>query len=103
MDETTDNEQTTKHEKTAKLIPSLFFDRDGMGPDHLYLEVHAIQQLRIPDEPPILGIRVRAGELVLRQDAQVDGGHMFYREQVVELHKQLGEWLEANPDIARKP
>lgn len=79
------NPNTTK-------ISTLYFDKDGLGPDHVYLEVFPIRGDKIMK--PALSLRVRAGDMVMR--APVDGGYFMEREQVEALHKALGEWL-SNP------
>lgn len=73
-------------------IPALYFDKDGLGPDHTALEVFPVRGDNVM--PPALSLRVRAIGFVMR--AQVDGGYFMQREQVEQLHKALGEWL-ANP------
>lgn len=74
---------------TAK-ISALYFDAEGLGPDHVYLEAFPIRGDEIM--PAALSLRVRAGEFVMR--AQVDGGYFMQREQVQALHKALGAWLD---------
>lgn len=73
-------------------VAALYFDADGLGPDHVYLDVFPIRGDEVM--APALSLRVRAGGLVMR--AQVDGGYFMQREQVESLHKALGQWLD-NP------
>lgn len=74
-------------------VSTLYFDADGLGPDHVYLELFPLRADEIM--PAALSLRVRAGELVLR--AQIDGGYFMQHAQVAELHKALGDWLAKHP------
>lgn len=77
-------------------IPTLWFDREGCGPDHMFLELHPFRSEMDGKIPAALGIRVRAGELVIIGRPLVDGGFNMQREQIAELHRQLGAWLDAD-------
>lgn len=77
-------------------IPVLWFDREGCGPDELALELHHFPAQTDMDIPAWLGLRVRARGIVINAAKMVDGGLNLHREQVVELHAQLGKWLEEN-------
>ena len=80
---------------TLDRISVLYFDKDGHGPDCLYLEVFPIRgETRIGLEPA-LSLRVRAGEFVMR--AEVDGGYFMERAQVQELRDALTKWLDNTP------
>lgn len=78
-------------------IPALWFDAKGCGPDELALQLHPFASEMDGEIPASLGIRVRAGELVIGAGPLVDGGFNLHRDQVAELHRQLGAWLEENP------
>ena len=85
---------------TDSRIPVLWFDRRGNGPDELALELHNFPSDLEGRIPAYLGIRVRAGEIVIGAGPLVDGGFNLHRDQVADLHRQLGAWLEANPTTA---
>lgn len=85
---------------TAK-IPVLYFDADGLGPDHLFLEVQPIRGDEVM--APSLSLRVRAAGLVMR--APVDGGYFLQREQVTPMFRALGGWLDevhAGPSLGEQ-
>lgn len=75
-------------------VSALYFDKDGLGPDHVYLELFPVRGDGVMD--PALTLRVRAGEFVMR--AQVDGGYFMQRQQVQELHDALAQWLASPPN-----
>lgn len=83
-------------------IPVLWFTAQGMGPSELALQLHPFPSEMEGRIPAALGIRVRSAPdgLVFVSD-MVGGGFNLHRDQVAELHKQLGEWLAAN--AAREP
>jgi hypothetical protein len=81
-------------ENLANLIPVLWFGPKGTGPDEMALQLHPFPAELDGRIPASLGIRVRGGEIVIGAASMVDGGFNLGREQVVELHHQLGEWLE---------
>lgn len=78
-------------------IPVLWFNAKGMGPDELTLELQSFASEMGGRTPAFLGIRVRAFGLVIGGAPLVDGGFNLHRDQVAELHRQMGAWLEANP------
>jgi hypothetical protein len=78
-------------------IPVLWFDSREMGPDELALELHPFPEEKSGAIPASLGIRVRASGIVIGAGALVDGGFNLHRDQVAELHRQIGAWLEGNP------
>jgi hypothetical protein len=82
--------------RKTSTIPALWFDRDGCGPDHFGLHLKPVKPDMGGAIPAALGILVRAGDLVIKGGAMVDGGFYLHREEVAELHKQLGEWLKNN-------
>lgn len=77
-------------------IPTLYFDAEGLGPDHVYLEVFPIRGDEIMR--PAVSLRVRAGEFVMR--AQVDGGYFMERQQVIALRDALNAWIAVTPELA---
>jgi hypothetical protein len=80
---------------TNKPIHALWFDRNGCGPDHFKIELQPMKQLKDGGDlvcPATLGLRLRAGELVILGASMIDGGFMLDREQ---LQKQIDAWLEA--------
>lgn len=82
-------------------VPALWFDSKGCGPDHFYLEVFPFKELRDGDKlvaPPSLGLRLRAGDLVILGRGMIDGGFNMERAQIAELHRQLGAWLAEIPE-----
>lgn len=84
----------------AARIPALWFTSKGGGPDEMFLELEPLKELRDGSDlvaPATLGLRVRAGELVILGAALIDGGFQFAREQVEQLHRGLGAWLARNP------
>lgn len=85
-------------------VPVLWFDRNGCGPDHLFLEVTPQAALQEgPDliAPASLGLRIRGGELVLMGQAMLDGGFMIDRQSVATLHQEIGKWLSHNPPVSQ--
>ncbi len=76
-------------------ITVLWFDRKGCGPDEFRLELNAFPSEKDGAIPAYLGMRVRAGDLVIGAGALVDGGFILGHESAAELHRQLGEWLAA--------
>jgi len=78
-------------------IPVLWFNSKGHGPDELALQLHPFPAELEGRIPAHLGLRVRSDGLVIGADQLVDGGFNLHREQVEDLHRQLGAWLEANP------
>ncbi len=90
-------------QEDAARIPVLWFTRKGGGPDEMFLELEPLKELRDGADlvcPATLGLRVRAGELVILGAPLVDGGFQFARDQVADLHRQLGAWLARNPAAA---
>lgn len=81
-------------------IPALWFNSKGHGPDELALELHPFAAEEDGAIPASLGIRVRVDGLVIQAGPLVDGGFNMHRNQVDELHRQLGEWLAATPKPA---
>lgn len=83
---------------TTDRIPVLWFDSKGCGPDELALQLHPFPAELDGKIPAWLGLRVRAGDLVIGAKALIDGGFNLHRDQVENLYRQLGEWLAANPE-----
>ncbi len=78
-------------------IHALWFDHRGHGPSEFRLELHPFASEMDGEIPATLGIRVRAGDLVIAGGDLVDGGFNLHRSMAEELHRQLGAWLKANP------
>lgn len=74
-------------------IPVLWFNSRGCGPDELALELHPFPAEFGGRIPAYLGLRVRGDGLVIGAGALVDGGFNLGREQVEQLHRALGAWL----------
>ena len=77
-------------------VYALWFDSRGCGPDHFRLEVVPMPKLMDGEDvvsEATMGIRLRAGELVINGQSMIDGGFMMDREQASELYRQIGEWL----------
>lgn len=76
-------------------IPALWFDRDGCGPDHMYLRLRpfAAEPVGEREIPASLGLRIDKGDLVILGTSMIGGGFNMQREQVAELYSQLGAWL----------
>lgn len=88
----------------APAIPALWFDNKGCGPSDLALQLHPFQSEMNGAIPASLGLRIRVGTVANGRafiygaaSELVDGGFNLAREQVVDLHRQLGEWLDATP------
>ena len=79
--------------KTPIRIPVLYFDKDGLGPDELALEVFPLSVDE--DMPAAMTLRVRAAGLVMRSD--IDGGYFMHREQATALRDALDAWLKEVP------
>lgn len=85
----------------AEPIHVLWFTRSGGGPDEMFLELQPLKELRDGSRlvaPPTLGLRVRAGELVILGAALIDGGFQMDRAQAQNLHDQIGAWLAEHPE-----
>lgn len=78
-------------------IHALWFDSQGRGPDEFVLELQPFRSQLDGRIPGSLGLRVRVGGFVINGAKMIDGGFNFHRDQVAELHRQLGAWLEVNP------
>lgn len=85
----------------AHPVPVLWFCRKGLGPSELALEVHRFASALAGAIPASLMLRVRAVHdgMVMPDAARgvIDGGFNLEREQVAELHRQLGAWLAGDP------
>ncbi len=72
-------------ERKDRDIHALWFDKNGCGPDELMLQLKSSA-----DKPyPALGMRVQANGIVLGV------GFMNHRDEIAELHRQLGAWLSS--------
>lgn len=78
------------------LIPALFFDANGCGPDELLIVPHWFEAELDGAIPASFGLRLMAGGMVIG-NAPVGGGLHMHREQVVQLREQLDAWLAAHP------
>jgi hypothetical protein len=86
-------------------IPVQWYDSKGCGPTHFALQIedcsHGLRK-------PLLMIAVVAGDeltaedlaLLPRHKAVLDGGLSLGREAVADLHRRIGEWLDAHPETA---
>ncbi len=82
---------------TKTKIQALWFDSKGCGPDLFDLQLQPMKTLMDGEHvvaPASLGLRVRAGDLVILGHRMIDGGFNLHRDQVEELHRQIGAWLE---------
>lgn len=85
----------------ANPIPVLWFTPDRGGPDALALQLHHFPAELDGRIPAWLGLRVKANlSFILNAGPMIGGGFNLHRNQVVELHGQLGAWLAANPEVA---
>jgi hypothetical protein len=84
------------NEDLTDLIPVLWFGPKETGPDELALQLHPFPTEFDGESPASLGISVRGGETVIGLESMFDGWFNLRREQIVELHRQLGAWLEKN-------
>lgn len=78
------------------VIPVLWFNRNGCGPDEMAIELEPLPALMDGTDlvaPATLGLRVRSGGFVMLGEPMVDGGFQLASEQVADLHRQLGAWL----------
>lgn len=82
---------------SSNRMPALWFDKKGCGPDEMAIELHHFPAEMDGKIPARLGLRIRADGIVIMGKDLVDGGFYMEREQAADLHRQLGEWLEANP------
>jgi hypothetical protein len=73
-----------------------YFDRNGYGPTTLRVSLYTFAPMGIY-ERPTLGLQFKAQGLSVIESPAGGGMHFGPRENVVELHRQLGAWLEANP------
>lgn len=80
-------------------VPVLWFDSKGCGPDEFNIQIHPIPPDMGGKIPAHLGLRIRAGSLVIVGAALIDGGFYLDRESVAGLHLQLGAWLGDNPAV----
>lgn len=79
--------------KHITLVPALYFDANGNGPDHLFIEPRTVV---IDQDDPMLSLMLRAAGMVQR--APVGAGFAMREPQVRALHSMLGDWL--NPQVA---
>lgn len=79
----------------APAIPALWFTPEGYGPSEIALRLHPFPAARPGRIPASLGLRVvlPSADAIVYVSGLVDGGFNLGREQVVELHRQIGEWL----------
>ncbi len=77
-------------------IHALFFDSKGNGPDDIAVSLKPLRKFKDSDSTS-LGIMV--DEYPPRGFTRMvaPGGFLLARASVVELHRRLGAWLEANP------
>ena len=82
----------------SKPIHTNYFDREGNGPATISIELKTFPPLH-PDEDATLGLFFRLiGYAFI--DHPGNAGFFFGphgRENVAELHAQLGQWLAENP------
>lgn len=90
-------------------IPALWFDKKGYGPSELALQLHPFEATMDGGVPASLGLRIRAADPFKIEDPPtvitpmvwdatlVDSGFLLAREQIETMHRQMGEWLAANP------
>lgn len=79
----------------TKTIPVLWFTATGAGPNEFKFKLRDFPSE--VGEPSALGMQVKAAGLVIGDaGALIDGGFYFHREQIAELHRQLGAWLDAD-------
>lgn len=79
-------------------IEALWFNSKGHGPDELHLQLQHMPSQLDGKIPATLGLRVRAGDLVIGAGALVDGGFALHRTQAAKLAAQLEAWLAENPE-----
>lgn len=79
----------------SERVQALWFDSRGYGPDELALELSPFPSEKDGAIPASLGIRVRAGAIVIGAVGMLDGGFHLSRQDAAELHRQIGEWLES--------
>lgn len=82
----------------SKQIYALYFDADGNGPTVLHVKPYAFDDLK----PQALGLQLELSKGVGNfnmNNAPIGAGLFFTRrENVAELHRQLGVWLDAHPE-----
>lgn len=64
-------------EPSTGRVPVLWFDARGCGPDQFYLEIHPFKEIRDGEDlvaEASLGLRLRAGDLVIVGRGMIDGG-----------------------------
>lgn len=83
-------------ETTPGSITVLWFDSNGRGPDELRIRLHPFPPDMDGAIPAHLGLRISAGGLVIGAKDMLGGGFYMDRASTADLHRQLGEWLEAN-------
>lgn len=87
----------------AEPISVLWFDSKGCGPDEFALQLNPLPELKDGDEvicKPTRGLMIRPRQVVILGRAMINGGFQMHRASVADLHRQLGEWLTANPENA---
>ena len=79
-------------------ITALWFNAKGYGPDEFELQLQPLASDLDGAIPATLGIRVRVHPdgIVIGAHQMIDGGFMLSRDDVAELHRQLGAWLEGD-------
>lgn len=99
----------TTTQTTNDMIPALWFDKLGCGPSDLAIQLHPFPAERDGKIPASLGLRIRgapprAGARIIygAADELVDSGFNLERAQVEQLHRQIGNWLDATAKLPDK-
>lgn len=75
-------------------VPVLWFDAKGRGPDEFLLEITRMVDKDKEAIPTTIGVRVRAGGMVIMGAPLIDGGFMIDLESARMLRDALGAVLE---------
>ena len=73
-----------------------YFNRNGAGPATLEVQLYTFESMGIY-KGPTLSLQFAPAAPTIIESPAGGGMHFGPRENVVELHRQLGAWLEANP------
>ncbi len=87
---------------TEPAVDALWFTASGFGPNAFTLKLRGFPAEE-HSPTPALGISFHASKegLIIGDTvgAMLGGGLYFHREQVAELHRQFGMWLEENKSV----
>lgn len=80
--------------KDFTVVPALWFDKNGCGPSELAFHLRSFVEPRGFMDALGIQVKVNDGGMVGPRAGELIGaGFLIHRDQVADLHRQLGEWL----------